>query len=604
MKTIKVSFILCMLVVSAFVMIYVGEGFYESLPVPSSQKAFPSLPEAGPPKTLFTRVKDMLRPSFIKKPAPEPEPAAAESQAEEKTYEVHHGLCVAAMTGDLAKTRELLDAGVSANARDSFGIRAIARATLWGHYDVVKILLEKGADVNEKERLGVSLLMLAANQGDEKLLELFLEHGADVNIKSEDGETALSTAAKKGFHEIVDRLKQAGAKEEPAPKREILKQTAPEKKSPIPSHSPTGKELMEARKSAAPKKMENVVRNRPARVPTQFADGVENPPQPLEAALPPAEGDEASTPSLDALTWAANISQESISFDEENMAREAEEKEAAPVETSSAPVSAAAKKSVPPVKAGIPEPQPVAAPALNSESSPQDDVELESILKDLRSLRVADIAPKAPKAPEMFSPSAARMPAFPGAPKPMLKPQEMKKAPAAVQAQHVPAMKPMAVAPIAAPKKKVQEAIVVEPPQPLPPLPTSLRGNKPLKKAPLAPAAKKAAAVPMKKKVHEMTFSKSHHAPEELLRAALIGTPESVQSLISQGLDVNIRGDLEMTPLMLAAQDGRLEVVKLLLQHGADVNAQNIVGQTALRLASLKEHHDVMLHLRQYGAKD
>ncbi len=93
-------------------------------------------------------------------------------------------------------------------------------------------------------------------------------------------------------------------------------------------------------------------------------------------------------------------------------------------------------------------------------------------------------------------------------------------------------------------------------------------------------------------------------ASQELLHACIIGDSKRVRSLLEGGADVNIRGALEMTPLMIASQDGNVDVVKILLLKGADIKAQNVVGQTALRLAMLRERRAVVALLQSYGAPE
>ena len=90
------------------------------------------------------------------------------------------------------------------------------------------------------------------------------------------------------------------------------------------------------------------------------------------------------------------------------------------------------------------------------------------------------------------------------------------------------------------------------------------------------------------------------HVDSALLKALARGF--RWRRLLEAGADVNVRGALEMTPLMIAAQDGNLILVKTLIQKGAAVHAQNIVGQTALRLAMLREREAVVAVLRSAGA--
>lgn len=192
MKTVQFSLTLFMVLFSAFLVIHVVEAYFEGKLV--SANVMPA------PEALLAEKK--------------PEPAG--SSPVRGALSMHQGLAVAAMTGDLQKVKSFLDKGVSPDARDTFGIRAIARAALWGHKEVVRLFLDYGAGVNEPERLGVTLLMLAANKGDKELVQLLLNRGADPARRSEDGETAYRVAQKKGFRGVMKIL-------EPPPGRPAAK---------------------------------------------------------------------------------------------------------------------------------------------------------------------------------------------------------------------------------------------------------------------------------------------------------------------------------------------------------------------------------------------
>jgi ankyrin repeat protein len=49
--------------------------------------------------------------------------------------------------------------------------------------------------------------------------------------------------------------------------------------------------------------------------------------------------------------------------------------------------------------------------------------------------------------------------------------------------------------------------------------------------------------------------------------------------------------------------DGALEVVRLLLEHGADVEVKINVGLTALQLAADEGHDEVVKLLRKHGTR-
>lgn len=74
----------------------------------------------------------------------------------------------------------------------------------------------------------------------------------------------------------------------------------------------------------------------------------------------------------------------------------------------------------------------------------------------------------------------------------------------------------------------------------------------------------------------------SRQAPVILWKAARSGDFKRVQSLISNGADVNSKNEDGLTPLHVAAVRNRGAVVKLLIDHGADVNTKTEDGQTLL----------------------
>jgi ankyrin repeat protein len=61
--------------------------------------------------------------------------------------------------------------------------------------------------------------------------------------------------------------------------------------------------------------------------------------------------------------------------------------------------------------------------------------------------------------------------------------------------------------------------------------------------------------------------------------AARSGDAETVGLLIKAGVDVNLRGDMDSTPLHYAMEKEQKEVVNLLLAHGARSDVRNRFGQ-------------------------
>ncbi len=80
------------------------------------------------------------------------------------------------------------------------------------------------------------------------------------------------------------------------------------------------------------------------------------------------------------------------------------------------------------------------------------------------------------------------------------------------------------------------------------------------------------------------------------------GDINTVNKLLNEGVDVNIKGAGGYTPLHWAAEEGRIDMVKLLIEKGADTNANIKVANTPLTQAVLKGHFDIAKLLIQKGA--
>ncbi len=88
-------------------------------------------------------------------------------------------------------------------------------AAMSGDLAVARLLLEKGATPNPPDDLGYSPLMHAVltEASSLELVKLLLEHGADAKVKAKDGLTALTFAKRKGWTEVITLLTKAGATE-------------------------------------------------------------------------------------------------------------------------------------------------------------------------------------------------------------------------------------------------------------------------------------------------------------------------------------------------------------------------------------------------------
>ena len=102
----------------------------------------------------------------------------------------------------------LLARGADARVRTKTGETALMEAAIRGDVAGAKLLLDKGAEVNATDHRGYTALLLAAQyDGDSpELVRLLLAHGADVSAAAE-GETALSLASKRGETEVTKLLR-------------------------------------------------------------------------------------------------------------------------------------------------------------------------------------------------------------------------------------------------------------------------------------------------------------------------------------------------------------------------------------------------------------
>jgi hypothetical protein len=111
----------------------------------------------------------------------------------------------AAGAGDVAKVKELLDAGVDVNAANTYGGTALAFACDRGQTEVVNLLLERGADVNAKDRFyGASPLSWAVERGHVEIVRALLAKGATGEAE------ALASGAMSGQAGVVKLILERG----------------------------------------------------------------------------------------------------------------------------------------------------------------------------------------------------------------------------------------------------------------------------------------------------------------------------------------------------------------------------------------------------------
>lgn len=116
-------------------------------------------------------------------------------------------LTSAAMNGDIARVRRLLDAGMPVDASDDEET-ALALAAREGLIGMVSLLLDRGADPNRKTGYGKTPIEYAAQFGNTDVVRLLLDRGTQLRIR--DGMTLLHHAARSGRPDLVRLLIEQG----------------------------------------------------------------------------------------------------------------------------------------------------------------------------------------------------------------------------------------------------------------------------------------------------------------------------------------------------------------------------------------------------------
>jgi ankyrin repeat protein len=132
-------------------------------------------------------------------------PSAAEIQA-------YGSLHRAALGGNVARLRALLESGVDIDMRDGHGRTPLHVATHAGQRDVIRLLAQAGAKLEALDADRYDGVTIAAVADDQATLALLLALGASAaqTTSRYDG-TALIAAAHLGHDEVVRQLIAAGA---------------------------------------------------------------------------------------------------------------------------------------------------------------------------------------------------------------------------------------------------------------------------------------------------------------------------------------------------------------------------------------------------------
>ena len=117
----------------------------------------------------------------------------------------------AAMRGDRATVRTLVQKGVNVNAAQADGATAMHWAVYRGDPELARILISAGADVKKASRNGSTPLWLASTNGDAAMIRVLLDAGADANEALPLGRTPLMLASRTGAVDAMRVLIDRGA---------------------------------------------------------------------------------------------------------------------------------------------------------------------------------------------------------------------------------------------------------------------------------------------------------------------------------------------------------------------------------------------------------
>lgn len=118
----------------------------------------------------------------------------------------------AAMTGDGATVRGLIEQAADVNSAQGDGMTALHWAAYNGDPEIAQLLLYAGASTRATTRLGsYTPLYMASKSGHAQVVALLLDAGAEVDLAAFGGFTPLMMAASSGSAESVSLLAKAGA---------------------------------------------------------------------------------------------------------------------------------------------------------------------------------------------------------------------------------------------------------------------------------------------------------------------------------------------------------------------------------------------------------
>src|SRR5690606_11205464 len=120
-------------------------------------------------------------------------------------------LPAAAMAGDTAAVRRLLELGFPVDATDDKGCTALLRAAGGGHAGTLELLLSRGADPQRAAHTGATPLSAAVSMRHTAIVDRLLATGVGLEQRLPGDVTVLMLAAALGLPDICARLLTAGA---------------------------------------------------------------------------------------------------------------------------------------------------------------------------------------------------------------------------------------------------------------------------------------------------------------------------------------------------------------------------------------------------------
>lgn len=125
---------------------------------------------------------------------------------------LHHA---AIYNNNPAVIKELIDAGISVNARDTHGYTPLHFAAQYNNVEVLEAFLETEVGLEKKEARGQTPLHLAAQYNEPEVVERLIKAGAEIEATDENNQRPLHLAATDNDTEVVELLINENAEIDP-----------------------------------------------------------------------------------------------------------------------------------------------------------------------------------------------------------------------------------------------------------------------------------------------------------------------------------------------------------------------------------------------------